>query len=320
MGQDGKSLPTRRNREQEVKIGDRILSVLSSAQRSVRIAAPFIKEHALRRALMNVSDGVEITCITRWRPEDIASGVCDLEIFDVVKARNRSVLLIHPYLHAKFFAADTSCLVGSANLSYTALGWRAPSNLELLVQLDTSDHGLDSWWVKLLAESIEATEEIRTALDLAAAELRTFGNPIQRPEADQDHAEDDTIWVPECPRWTGLWEVYSGDEEKLPSSALASAKSDLAALSLPPGMNKAGFEKALRTAFRHTRIFQEVDKLSQEGLTDLAAHPLLIEQCSIAPGDVSRRWQVAKRWLSELYPDEFRVEADQEVLLKGKNI
>ena len=301
-----------------MKLGERLLSVLNGAQRSVRIAAPFIKEQALKRALLDVSDDVDVTCITRWRPEDIASGVCDLEIFDIIKDRNNSALLIHPHLHAKFFSADTSCLVGSANLSHTALGWREPSNLELLIRLDTSEHELEDWWTGLLDEAIEATEEIRSALDLAATELRASGKQIQRPEADQGHSEDYTFWVPECPRWTGLWEVYSGDEEQLPGSAIASAKSDLAALSLPPGMNLAGFEKALRTACRHTQIFIEVDQLSREGLTDLSAHALLIEKFNVAPEDVSRRWHLTKRWLSELYADEFRVEANQEVFLKGK--
>ena len=303
-----------------MKIGDHLLSVLNGAHRSVRIAVPFIKTQALERALMTVSDNVDVKCITRWRPEDIASGVCDLEIFDVIKARKRSALLIHPHLHAKFFSADTSCLVGSANLSDTALGWRTPSNVELLIRLDTTEHGLDDWWIGLLAEAIEVTEEIRSALDLAATELRAAGKHIPRPETDQDCTKDNTVWVPECPRWTGLWEVYSGDEEKLPNSAITSAKSDLAALSLPPGMNKAGFEKAIRIAIKHTRIFQEVDQLSREGLTDLSGHTLLVERCSIAPGDVSRRWQMTKRWLCELYPEQFRVEANQEVLLKGRNI
>ncbi|PHS19343.1 MAG: hypothetical protein COA78_00385 [Blastopirellula sp.] len=303
-----------------MKIGDNLLSVLRSAQKRVRIAAPFIKVPALERALSVVPDDVEVTCVTRWRPEDIASGVCDLEIFDLIKSRDRSVLLIHPHLHAKFFAADTACLVGSANLSYTALGWRIPSNIELLVKLDTFDHGLDDWWRALQAESINATDEIRFAIEREAAELRATKKPIARPEADQHKDYDDSTWVPECPRWTGLWEVYSGDEEQLPSSALASAKSDLATLSLPPGMNFMGFEKALRTAFRHTRIFDEIDKLAQEGLTDLAASSLLIEKFDIESGNVPRRWQLIKRWLSELYPEDFRVEANQEVLLKGKNL
>lgn len=275
-----------------MKIGDQLLDVLSSAEKTVQIVTPFIKAHTLERALMAISDNVDVTCVTRWRPEDIASGVCDLEIFDLIKERERSVLLIHPHLHAKFFAADTSCLVGSANLSHTALGWRAPSNLELLVQLDTNDHALNSWWNSLQEESIKATEEIRTALERKAAELRVSGKPIPQPENDDCIFEEDNIWVPECPRWTGLWEAYSGDEERLPSSALASAKSDLAALSLPPGMNQTSFEKALRMAFRRTQIYQEIDQLAREGLTDLAAHPLLVERCGITPTDVPRRWQL----------------------------
>ncbi len=303
-----------------MKIGDQLLDVLSSAEKSVQIAAPFIKVRAFERALMAISNNVDLTCVTRWRPEDIASGVSDLEIFELIEGRGRSVLLIHPHLHAKFFAADTSCLVGSANLSQTALGWRAPSNLELLVQLNTTDHALETWWSNLQEESIEVTEDIRAALERDAAELRASGKPIPRPEADEGIVAEERVWVPECPRWTGLWEVYSGDEERLPSSALASAKSDLAALSLPPGMNQTSFEKALRMTFRRTRIYQEIDLFAREGLTDLAAYTLLNKKCGITATEVPRRWQLIKRWLSELYPNEFRVEASQEVLLKGKDI
>ena len=303
-----------------MKIGDQLLAVLSSAKKTVRIAAPFIKAHSLERSLKAVPDDVDVTCVTRWRPEDIASGVCDLEIFDLIKERGHSVLLIHPHLHAKFFAADTSCLIGSANLSHTALGWRTPPNLEILVRIDTIDYALESWWNDLQKECIKATEDIRSALERDAAVMRASGKPIPRPETEVGIVEEDSVWVPECPRWTGLWEVYSGDEERLPSSALASAKSDLATLSLPPGMNRMNFEKALRVAFRRTRIYQEIDRLSREGLKDLAAHQFLAEQCDITPTDVPRRWQMIKRWLSELYPNDYRVEANQEVLLKGKNL
>lgn len=302
-----------------MKIGDRLLSALNNAETSVRIAAPFIKSQALERALAAISSSVSVTCIARWRPEDIASGVCDIEIFDLIAKRSNSTLLIHPHLHAKFFAADASCLVGSANLSQTALGWRTPSNIELLVELDTSDHGIEKWWDELLAHSIKATIEIRDALEQEATKLRNSGLPIPRTETDQESAVDEKVWVPECPRWTGLWEVYSGDEDQLPSSALASARSDLAALCLPPGMSRSGFEKALRTSFRQTEIFRQIDGLSREGLTDLAALPVLIEKCGISHGDAERRWQLLKRWLSELYPNEFRIEANQEVLLKGKS-
>lgn len=301
-----------------MKLGDQLLSVFELAKTSVRIAAPFIKAHTLGRALSVVSDEIEVTCITRWRPEDIASGACDLEIFDLLEDRKQSSLLIHPLLHAKFFAADTTCLVGSANLSEKALGWGSPPNSELLIQINTSDHGIEPWWSALKDESIEATEDIRSAIEREATKLQASRQPILRPETDQTIVKDEVIWIPECPRWTGLWEVYSGDEEQLPRGALASAKSDLAALCLHPGLDRNGFERSIKTAFRHTSLFHELDQLSREGLTDLAAYSLLVEKCAIRPQDTQRRWQVIKRWLSELYPEEFLLEVNQEVLFKGR--
>lgn len=303
-----------------MNIGDRLLSVLSGAKTTVRIAAPFIKLHALERTLGALSDDVDVICVTRWRPEDIASGVCDLEIFDLIKNRKRSVLLIHPHLHAKFFAADTSCLVGSANLSHTALGWRNPSNLELLIELNTSDHGLESWWSRLQGESIKATDAIRSALEHAAAELRASGKPIPRPEADEDSVEEETVWIPECPRWTGLWEVYTGDEDQLPKSALSSANSDLAVLALPPGLDRTSFEAAVKAAFRSSQIFWEITQLTQIGLSDDFAQALLVEKCGIRSKDTARRWQYIKQWLSDLYPDEFRVETGHEILIRGRTL
>lgn len=302
-----------------MKIGDRLLKVLCNAQRSVRIAVPFIKAYALERALAAIPDEIDVTCIARMRPEDVASGVCDLEVFDLIMQRKGGTFLIHPHLHAKFFAADTVCLVGSANLSQTALGWCTPSNRELLVELSTKEHGLDEWWDELLIQSIEATTNMRDAIRDEAAKLRSLGSPISRSETDQETVDDQTIWIPECPRWTGLWEVYSGDEEQLPTNALASAKSDLAALGLPPGLNQIGFLKAIQTSFRHTQIFQQMDRLSQQGMSDLAGYQVLIEDFGVSPRDAERRWQLLKNWLSGLYPNEFRVEASHEILLKGKS-
>lgn len=300
-------------------VGDQLISVLCNAQRSVRIAAPFIKTHALERVLLAIPDGVDVTCIARMRPEDVASEVCDLEVFDRLHERNGAAFLIHPHLHAKFFAADASCLVGSANLSQTALGWRSPSNFELLIELSTTEHGLEEWWAELLGQSIEATEALRDAIRDEAARLKNSGQSITRPEIEQDSIKDASVWVPECPRWTGLWEVYSGDERQLPSSALASAKSDLTALGLPPGLNESGFKRAIRTSFRQTQIFHHLDQLAKEGLSDHTASQLLIDVCGIEPRNAERRWQLLKNWLSGLYPEEFRIEVNQEVLVKGRS-
>ena len=303
-----------------MRIGERLLSILSRAETSVRIAAPFIKSHSLEHALLAVPKDVEVTCVTRWRPEDIASGVCDLEILDQLRKRKGSTLLVHPHLHAKFFASDKSCLIGSANLTHTALGWRSPSNLELLVELDSQKHGLDEWWTELLASSIVATQAMKDALADQAEALRLSGNPIARPEADPEGAEDEAVWAPQCPRWSGLWEAYIGDEDQMPASTMRSAREDLKALAIPPGLNEAGFREALIAIFRNTVIVQEIEQLSNLGLTDTAAHALLQSLCAIPEKEAPRCWQLLKGWLGALYPDEYRVEADQEVLVRGRTL
>lgn len=303
-----------------MKLGEHLLSILSRAQTSVHIAAPFIKSHSLEKALIAVPEGVPVTCVTRWRPEDIASGVCDLEILDQLSERPRSTLLVHPHLHAKFFAADDRCLIGSANLTHTALGWRSPANLELLIELDSRKHGLSEWWTELIGNSIFATQAMKFALAERAEALRISGNPIARPETDPEDVGEAKVWAPQCPRWSGLWEAYVGDEDQMPASAMRSAKCDLEVLAIPPGLNEEKFREALTTIFRNTVIVHEIERLSTSGLTDGAAHDLLRSLCGITEKEAARRWQILKGWLSALFPNEYRVETNQEVLLRGRNL
>ena len=113
------------------KPGDDLTSLLSSAERSALIVAPFIRTAALSRLLDSIPDVVETSVATRWRPADILAGASDLGVFDLTEDRSVPLLLRHD-LHAKLFAADDRCLVGLANVTAAALGWRTPSNLELL--------------------------------------------------------------------------------------------------------------------------------------------------------------------------------------------
>ena len=83
-------------------LGDQLLELVSSAKERVVLVAPFIKVDALQRVLdaIPISAGLHIDCVTRWRPEDIVDGVCDLEIFEVITDRENAQLWRHPNLHA----------------------------------------------------------------------------------------------------------------------------------------------------------------------------------------------------------------------------
>ena len=103
---------------------------LSQAE-DVVVAAPYIKANALSRVLANVGAGTSLVCVTRWQIQDIVVGASDVECRTIVNELG-GVFKLHPTLHAKYYRADEKVLVGSANITYSALGWSTEPNLEIL--------------------------------------------------------------------------------------------------------------------------------------------------------------------------------------------
>jgi hypothetical protein len=170
--------------------GNGVLELMRGANSRVVIAAPYIKSPTIRRLLDAIPDAVsECTCITRWMPEDIASGVCDLEVLDDVSRAKGGRLLVHPHLHAKYYSNGQQSLVGSANLTARGLGWHTPSNVELLVTLPAEFPGLPEWEQALLNSAITATEQLRDQIRVQAEELRKAGPFHYAPEVEEETAE-----------------------------------------------------------------------------------------------------------------------------------
>src|SRR4051812_46006665 len=105
-------------------------ALCSNARDELVLVAPFIKQAVLMRLLDATASSVAVRVVTRWSPQEIKSGVSDLEVWDVINARSGAVLLLRADLHAKYYRADMSCLVGSANLTHAALGLATVPNLE----------------------------------------------------------------------------------------------------------------------------------------------------------------------------------------------
>ena len=110
--------------------GEMLLNVSRDACLLV-VAAPYIKANALNTVLMDISQDASLICVTRWNPHDLALGVSDPECRTIVKEFGGSFWL-HPSLHAKYFRIDDVVLIGSANLTSSAMGWRPQPNLEIL--------------------------------------------------------------------------------------------------------------------------------------------------------------------------------------------
>ncbi len=299
--------------------GKGVIDLVRSSSNRIVIAAPYIKSHTLRSLIAHIPDSItEFICITRWLPEDIASGVCDIEIFEDVTNIRGGELRVHPHLHAKFYSNTNQCLVGSANLTGRGLGWHTPANVELLVALSGDFPGLSDWEAALLESSVTATKELR---DQILAEAERMPMPSYHSPEVEISEESDAIWVPTCTVPDRLWEIYQGSgADSIVTSAYDAAQSDLAALSPPHGLDQALFEAYVSGILRQMPFISEIDNLASTGVTDVQAHQFLTERLDIDVTSAQHKWRVLKLWLIHFFGNSYRLETGQEVLVKGKEL
>jgi len=304
--------------------GDAVLDVIRSATDSLVVAAPYIKARTLERILGEIASAVtSLICVTRWLPEDIAAGVCDLEILEIVNRRPGGRLVVHPHLHAKYYRADNRCLVGSANLTGRGLGWVTPANVELLVELPADFTGLRDWEQTLLQAAVPATNELREQIEREAERLLKAGSVRHPPEVDQGSEEDVAVsqWIPTCPVPERLWTVYVGrGADNMVTSAREAAQKDVVALAPPAALTKELFEAYIAGILRQMPLMAEIDRLASNGLTDSQAYTFLHEHLDKTPPyPVDQTWRVLKTWLIHFFPNTYRLEVGQEVLVKGRD-
>lgn len=309
-----------------VKPVSAVIELMRSATDEVLVVAPYIKVKTLQKLISAVPDTVSrLTCVTRWLPEDIASGVCDLEIFDLIKNRPGGSLRIYPHLHAKYYRTSSVAMIGSANISARALGWFSPPNIELLVQLPVDLPGLPEWEQHLLDSTLPVTVELRDQIAEEAALLKATNAVTFVPEVEKILPEADTpeLWFPECPVPDRLWEVYKGAGiDTMVKSAREGAKRDLVALAPPKGLSRDLFEKYVSGILKQMPIIKDIDRLSSNGMSDSKAIEFLEGKLETA-GIVypcEQAWQILKRWLTHFCPADYIVQAEQEVIVKGREI
>ena len=181
-------------------LGDKASEILGDAKDDVVIVAPYIKVEALHRVLSQLKESVNnLTCVTRWLPEDIASGVCDLDILAIINAKKGGRLLVHPHLHAKYYRGDGRCLIGSANVTRRGFGWTVPANVELLIELPDTFLGLRDWEATLIASTILATSELRDQLSREVEKIRGQTERTGIPEVGKRTIKSGNCYVALAP-------------------------------------------------------------------------------------------------------------------------
>ena len=281
-------------------------------------------DRALERLLDRVSPQATITVVTRWRPTDILAGASDLDVFDLAQSKSTRLLLRHD-LHAKLFAADDECLVGSANVTDTALGWRTPANLELLVPIARNELSIVRFEEKLFAGAVPATAEDLERLRELVDRLSSQASIVIAETAD-DQTTPGLLppdWVPRTMNPEELYLVYAGDGERVGRRALPAIGDEIAQLGVAPGISEGDFRAWVAASITQTRLIRGVIRGIEEhgAMTEPALEQILSGLGVTSSEYPARQGLVAiQRWLDYFLPAEYQTTQDSIKIIRATNL
>lgn len=262
------------------------------------MCAPFAKQREVSKVVSAVPSGVRITLFTRWRPDEVAAGVSDTEVLSVIHGRG-GVVYLHDRLHAKFYRNENRALLGSANLTGSALGWSSNPNIELLVQ--SHDRAIQDVERCLAAESVPATDEIAKEIEELAALLPSR---VELPDALASTISLDN-WVPSLRMPSDLFTAYRVGAAALTSTSAAAAGVDLAILDLPVGLDQAQFTALVGHRLRCQPIFKAIDEFLSEPRRFGEVCELIRKLTGFDREQAEVAWQTTMRWMLEFLPHRY---------------
>lgn len=291
-------------------LGTTLEKICNTAQIEILLVAPFIKAPVLQQILTFIKPEITIKCVTRWLPEEIITGVSDLEVWSIIQCYPYASLWLRNDLHAKYYRADDQCLIGSANLTAKALGWSNQPNLELLVQLPANQPSLQQFeqelWKNCLQVNAQLYEQYLKVISQLQNQNLSINDLILPLKSDLDIAIND-LWLPTSRNPEELYLAYSGKIDKLTNIAYEMAINDLDFLSIYPHLNKTTFNDYVGILLLQKPITQQIDSFVKTPQRFGAVRDFLASlPCAKLPNfNPERSWQTLMRWLLYFLPSRY---------------
>ena len=286
--------------------GERLKALLQGARGRVILCAPFVKARVLRTLLSVVDKSIEVRIITRWRASEVAAGVSDLEALEIAESRKSTELRLLDELHAKLYVADDQCLIGSANLTASALGWASKNNIELLLPASVQDAEIGRL-LKRLEAATPASAEVRDRIREEAEVLQSMDLP-EAQEMNDDRTRH-LPWLPRCAAPHLLYQIYRDTLTKaVAKGTREDGLADLQDIGLAQGLKVDEFNYAVKESLlcmpAIVRIIDEIPK----GLADSEAHEMIsLSRPDLESNDVKHQWRIVRDWMGTFFGDEFEV-------------
>lgn len=293
--------------------GMQLETLISQTRHQLLLVAPFVKSDAFGRVLNQVGESVNVRLVTRWRPDEIASGVSDLDVWLLVAEHSRCTLWLCSDLHAKYYRGDQRVLVGSANLTNAALGWSERPNLELLIESAI----LNDFERHLFANSVlvdrTVYEQIKEYVEAmpTCTEIQVGPTPAKTRVCSEDASNliAADAWLPTLRHAEKLYTAYRGELEQLGTGSRVAAVTDLCALDVPLGLTKNQFGAYVGVQLLQKPIIRQIDQLVELPQRFGAVRDFLgTLPCADLDGfDANRAWQTLMRWLLHFLPNRYEL-------------
>jgi hypothetical protein len=298
-------------------LGIELENLCKRANREILLVAPFIKKATLQRLLTIIPEAIALRCITRWKPEEIARGVSDLEIWYLLKESPNFSLALRSDLHAKYYRVDEQCLIGSANLTHKGLGWSTSSNFELLVPLPAETKQLKIFEEELLKECVEVDQnlfnQVSETVQLLRQQFPESISLIYESQLDQVSSNfnknNNQLWMPTLRYPECLYSAYLKQWEKLTSVTQEAANQDLNAFSLPSHLSEDIFNRYIGMLLLQTKVVRKIDhfvKIPQR-FGAVRNFLLTLDDTIKNKSEASYAWQTLMRWLLYFLPNRYAV-------------
>ena len=260
----------------------------AAGARRVLIVAPYIKIDVLERVLGVISPDASVSCVTKWTPHDLASGVSDIQCRDAVMRHGGSFNL-HSSLHAKYYRFDDIVLVGSANLSSTAMGWTRFPNVEILCA-PAVDFGAAAFerWVLQGARQVSDHEFL-----LWESILKTAASDYESAIAQPFPIDD---WRPSTRDPHHLEVAYRGSADQIASlDEQRAVLRDMQAMRIPESMTIEEVRIWVSTCLLSSRFVTDV--MTLRGGHEDEPSTVLAERYGLSIAEARRSSQTVMNWL-----------------------
>ena len=215
--------------------------------------------------------------------------------------------------------------MGSANVTDTALGWRTPANLELLVPIARTAPSIIRFEEALLVGAVPATaQDVQRLQDLID---RLASQPsIVIAETADDQTTPGLLapdWVPRTMNPEELYLVYAGDGEQVSRRALHAMRDEIAQLGVAPGMSEDDFRAWVAASITQTPLIRGItQRIEEQGsMTEPALEQLLAGLGIPASDYPAHQGLVAiQRWLDYFLPAQYQTTQDSIKIIKATNL